>query len=515
MSELAMEVIDEKTLIGIDGGEKPKSYVIQLATECVNRADNVDSKNPDVRTSIGICYARLGMLREARQAFARALELWNEARMRNSEPELLLAIAKLNEAFSIQPLHPVNALLMGERSLFAKDYEKAELFYRLCLEGSTSRQLIGEAHALKAKLLHLQIELAGYLNAIKLYENDAKTIPPEVLNNLGILHFLDDGNIERARSFLQRGLEITSDKDGCALSIHYNLARLAEEAGDYEIAESTYRDISLNHPAYTDCTLRLASLMISQGKIEEARNSIKKLIAVDQSHVVAHLLLGYSYYEDKSQKANLREARRTFEEVLQTMNKNEPYALCAVGNINLVFAKLDPKNRELHNRRAFEFYDKALRLDPKNLYAAAGIGIGLAEVNRLGQARDVLTQREKLQEEEQRKAEVEQKRREIMERTKLENEKMRELESIEEQRRSAKRGRDDDASDNEAPPAPAEIGEGKRKRASKSTKPKSTKRKRVVGSSDEDSGNDSKKIAGKQSTLSKEFVESDDDEMET
>ncbi|KAJ3215841.1 protein required for normal CLN1 and CLN2 G1 cyclin expression [Dinochytrium kinnereticum] len=498
--EVAKEMHDTSKAL-IDGGEQDFNAIVQLATEFVNKADQIDSKNiwiiiakdmkPDVRVAIGVCYYRLQMIPEARKCFDRALEIdgrnddalvslaildWNEARLKNSEMDLRAVAQKLNDAFEINPLNPLTLLLMGERSLFAKDFEKQ----------SNSRGLRSDAYAFKAKALHSQglyresldyylkavdgnqsspvhqfglgevyiflgreiekaceclekvllrepdnydslmklaslyslseethskalkcftklqqlfgiedknkletnlglisepfaqvelaciyeardpkVALSGYLNAIELFKSTSKPVPAEVYNNIGTLYFLSGANLEKAEEYFQKGLEEEADNgiaQESSITLMYNLARFKEDKGDWESAEKLHNLILAKHPTYVDSRLRLAQSMILKGKVKEGREMITRAIEMDGKAVSAFLLLGSSFYEDKSSKANLKEARKVFED------------------------------RELHSRRAFEFFDKALRLDSKNAYAAAGIGISLVEVGRLSQAREVLSQ---------------------------------------------------------------------------------------------------------------------------
>lgn len=46
----------------------------------------------------------------------------------------------------------------------------------------------------------------------------------------------------------------------------------------------------------------------------------------------------------------------------------------------------------MHYKRSFEFFDKALRTDNFNYSAAIGIGICLAENEKLNEAKDIFTQ---------------------------------------------------------------------------------------------------------------------------
>ena len=60
-----------------------------------------------------------------------------------------------------------------------------------------------------------------------------------------------------------------------------------------------------------------------------------------------------------------------------------------MGNMHLAFARemrrdteQDKEKRRKMYQKAVEFFDKALQLDPKNAYAAQGIGIAMIECNK-------------------------------------------------------------------------------------------------------------------------------------
>ncbi|KAJ3025557.1 UNVERIFIED_CONTAM: protein required for normal CLN1 and CLN2 G1 cyclin expression [Siphonaria sp. JEL0065] len=247
------------------------------------------------------------------------------------------------------------------------------------------------------------IALKGYLNALeKLEATGSAASVVEVLNNIGALHHRDaqtQKDFETAKSYYERALAAAenapenSDKYELRITVQYNLARLHEQLGNPDAARSEYNSILDSHPSYFDCYLRLAALPPSSGgsnRFEESRSQIRKGLFVDRR--TSLLMLGHSYFEDPSNKANLRDARKSFEEVLQNAEKNDSFALCSVGNIYLVIARFDPKQKETHVKKALEFFDKAVRVDNKNVFGATGVGICLAELGKFEHAKDVFTQ---------------------------------------------------------------------------------------------------------------------------
>ncbi|KAJ3248148.1 protein required for normal CLN1 and CLN2 G1 cyclin expression [Chytriomyces hyalinus] len=244
--------------------------------------------------------------------------------------------------------------------------------------------------------LNPSIALKGYLNALSLLEESGAPNQVEILNNIGVLYHRDASSqkeFDVAKSYYDRALDaMSSSHDNStadlSVTIRYNLARLQEQTGATALAADMYTEILQQHPSYFDCYLRLAS--IAYPNFNESRDWIRKSLNVDRK--TSLLMFGNSFYEDNREKGNLREARKSFEEVLQKADRHDHYALCNIGNIYLVIARFDAKQREIHIKKALEFFDKAVRVDSKNVFGATGVGICLAELGQYDHARDVFTQ---------------------------------------------------------------------------------------------------------------------------
>lgn len=70
-----------------------------------------------------------------------------------------------------------------------------------------------------------------------------------------------------------------------------------------------------------------------------ARQHFQNALKVDLMNVNARILLALCEYLEKNYKGS----RRTFEKVLQECDSRNVYCLCAVGNLNLNFARADLK----------------------------------------------------------------------------------------------------------------------------------------------------------------------------
>jgi len=88
--------------------------------------------------------------------------------------------------------------------------------------------------------------------------------------------------------------------------------------------------------------------------------------------------------------------KKKFERVLKnTENNNDAYALVALGNVWLQTLHMPTKDKEKekrHQDRALGMYKQVLRNDPKNIWAANGIGSVLAHKGYINEARDIFAQ---------------------------------------------------------------------------------------------------------------------------
>ena len=89
-------------------------------------------------------------------------------------------------------------------------------------------------------------------------------------------------------------------------------------------------------------------------------------------------------------------AQKKFERILKQLGtSHDPYALLALGNIwlqTLHHPIPDKEKEKRHQDRAFSLYKQVLRADPKNLFAANGIGAVLAQKGYTQEARDITAQ---------------------------------------------------------------------------------------------------------------------------
>uniref|UniRef100_A0A915ALZ8 RNA polymerase-associated protein CTR9-like protein n=3 Tax=Parascaris univalens TaxID=6257 RepID=A0A915ALZ8_PARUN len=245
-----------------------------------------------------------------------------------------------------------------------------------------------------------QASLDAYTKASEFLENTLEVdVPPEITNNIGSLCF-SMGQYEKAKkSFELASRKLAEDiaagqSDLAALqtTVTYNLARCMEMLCLFDDAERLYKGILHEKQNYIDCYMRLGCLARDKGQIYESSVWFKEAMSVSQTHADAWSLIGNLHMS----KCEWAPAQKKFEYILK-LNEyhNDPYSLVALGNVWLETLSSVHRKREKdkdYRERALMMYSKALKVHPKNIWAANGIGCILAQKGAIQEARDIFAQ---------------------------------------------------------------------------------------------------------------------------
>ncbi|TRY67808.1 hypothetical protein TCAL_07229 [Tigriopus californicus] len=246
--------------------------------------------------------------------------------------------------------------------------------------------------------------LAAYKTATKILRDNVKTdIPPEILNNVGSLQFRL-GNMKEACTCFETALEHCQkeqqDDEGgedtyykqITISIRYNLGRVYEALCQHDKAERLYKDILMECPNYIDCYLRLGCMLRDRGQIYEASDKFKDALQISNEHPDAWSLIGNLHLT----KMEWGPGQKKFERILnQPSTNNDAYSHIALGNIWLQTLHQPTKDKEKEKKyqeRALAMYKQVLRNDPKNIWAANGIGAVLAHKGYVNEARVIFAE---------------------------------------------------------------------------------------------------------------------------
>jgi RNA polymerase-associated protein CTR9 len=220
-------------------------------------------------------------------------------------------------------------------------------------------------------------------------------LSPQLLNNIACF-FYQAEKLSQAREYFQAALnssvsirekDETIDTDALVSTISFNLARTYEAQGIEEQAKEIYNGLLERHPDYIDAKTRLAYIS-HQNDPAAGAEAIQKLLEFDPANLEARSL--YGWYINKHKKRTLAldqdQEQKHYKHTLRTYDKHDIYSLTAMGNVHLTIAREMPKDTDQHKdrrsktyMRAVEFFDKVLTLDPKNAFAAQGLGIAVVE----------------------------------------------------------------------------------------------------------------------------------------
>ena len=221
-------------------------------------------------------------------------------------------------------------------------------------------------------------------------------LPPQLLNNIGCFQYQLE-KYEDARDTLQAALNACVkmgeeddpvDMDGTITTTSFNLARTYEALGLLDDARQVYEGLLDRHSDYTDARARLAFIELRQNPTVDGPKAMADLYELEGSNLEVRSL--YAWYLSKSKKraANIADdqEQRLYKHTLLNYDKHDQYALTGMGNLYVTTARemrreteQEKEKRRNTYQRAVEFYDKALLLDPRNAFAAQGVGIVLAD----------------------------------------------------------------------------------------------------------------------------------------
>uniref|UniRef100_A0A0K2UHC9 Uncharacterized protein n=1 Tax=Lepeophtheirus salmonis TaxID=72036 RepID=A0A0K2UHC9_LEPSM len=247
----------------------------------------------------------------------------------------------------------------------------------------------------------LQGSLEAYRMATKILQDKVEAdVPPEIVNNVGSLHYRL-GHMEEAQKCFEDALERTKKEaeeedetyyNRIGITVRYNLARVYEVTCLHDKAERLYKDILLECPNYIDCYLRLGCMARDRGHIYEASDKFKDALQIANEHPDAWSLIGNLHLA----KMEWGPGQKKFERILkQPATSSDAYSHIALGNVWLQTLHQPTKDKDKEKKyqeRALTMYKQVLRSDPKNIWATNGIGAVLAHKGYINEARVIFAE---------------------------------------------------------------------------------------------------------------------------
>jgi RNA polymerase-associated protein CTR9 len=212
-------------------------------------------------------------------------------------------------------------------------------------------------------------------------------MPVEVINNIGVLYFVLDKKTEAKRYFeeahamlvdAKNGGELNAEKRACLITVDFNVARTNEALCLFDIAESQYRQITKDYPSYADSIIRLGCLCRSRGDVQPASLLFKEAMSLDTNDPNPWTFIGNLHLANREYFP----AQKVFERILLADKAKSPdaYSLVSLGNLwyEMATTTTEKDKQGIYMDRALNFYAKVLSTQPKNIYAANGMGCVIA-----------------------------------------------------------------------------------------------------------------------------------------
>ncbi|ODV97302.1 hypothetical protein PACTADRAFT_49035 [Pachysolen tannophilus NRRL Y-2460] len=223
-------------------------------------------------------------------------------------------------------------------------------------------------------------------------------IPLELFNNIGVFYYLK-GNFESSIKFFETALEKVSPQNPeLKVSVNYNRTRVLETSNITQ-AEEIYLTILDKVPLYLSAKLRLLllSCLSKKDELPELYKEVEELLESNQDVMEVRSFYGWFIKKfGKTLQLDKDLESRHHKETLMKYSSHDSFALISLGNAYLSIAKeIRPNSRELEDKknqyyvRATQLFQKVLSLDKKNLYAAQGLAITLAELKHYNLALEI------------------------------------------------------------------------------------------------------------------------------
>jgi tetratricopeptide (TPR) repeat protein len=162
----------------------------------------------------------------------------------------------------------------------------------------------------------------------------------------------------------------------------FNLARIHEDTGQTQAAIEVYEQLLTMHPSFLECYLRLSMIASDLGRKADALKWIERGMALDKDNVDATVVCGDLY----CQMEDWDKAKHKYEKICKERH-HDARSFLSLGN--LYFANITAK--ECNLKDSMKFYHVVLHDDPRNIYAANGLGMICAMEGVSNVSRDVFS----------------------------------------------------------------------------------------------------------------------------
>lgn len=357
-----------------------ESDLIGKAQQSVTRALHYDKNNTLARFLGGQIQLKKGNRDESILIF--------ETILKTGDPKLVEVHYVLGLLYHERVFEKNTVVLEENTEHVQKLNTHLETYFKRCLQ--TKERVVVNAHLAAAKnyeyLNKLPDALSHLEKAAELYKKDGEAVPAELVNNIGVYRFLRG---EQATAFFDEN----SLEGDAAISVLYNSARAGETASS---GPEIYDNVLSKAPNHISAQTRALYLRaLKEENIDALDAEIKALVAKCPLDKEVRAFYTWFLHRFRAQLSSYKEAAKTgnpeeefLKETLTKYDSHDEYALVCLGNLYVASARgVRPgKTKEAKQSsfyiRAAQLFQKALLVEPHNLYAAQGLAIIFAEMKR-------------------------------------------------------------------------------------------------------------------------------------
>lgn len=351
---------------------------------------------------------------QAQKTFSQAIKLnENNTLARIGYSQCLVIRGEINDAIRtfeavqnsnpkiIEVIYALGMLYSKNKKFESKSISFLEKYVKISKENNDH---ISISALLTLSKLYQEIDLSKSLQYLQMVKDEeisngksSDDLSEVLLNNIGVFSLLENNVTEAEKSF-QDALTIAknkfkTDNNAIEITLKYNIARSKETNKDPKSvsdAMKIYEDIINECPKYTSARIRwLIISCLSDNK--NINDEVNKLLEEETSDLQVRSF--YGWYIKRFGKRNGLKGSKDMEtdhhkETLTKYTSHDCYALVSLANVYLSLARelKDQSKKDQYYGRAAQLYHKVLDIDSKNVYAAQGIAIILAEKKQTGLA---------------------------------------------------------------------------------------------------------------------------------
>lgn len=252
--------------------------------------------------------------------------------------------------------------------------------------------------------LDLTQSLAYLHKAIESREQIKQAVPLEVYNNVGVFNFTKN-NVEASIKFFNMAIQGLQDQSvsmelqsDLKLTLLFNLARTTEVQSPQK-AVAMYEEVLQECSSYVSAKLRLlflSAVSADQSSKSDIEQELKALLSENASDMEVRSFYGW-FIKTFGKRIGMKSDAESVHQkkTLVEFDSHDSYALISLANIYCIMAKdlrgsKEDEKRRKYFVRAIELYTKVLSIDPKNVFAAQGLGIVYIENKEQAKGLDIL-----------------------------------------------------------------------------------------------------------------------------